>query len=819
MTWWVQFLVASLLQVVHQPSPSEVWQRVEALRSTVRVLYVAAHPDDENTTLLSWLVGERNARAGYLSLTRGDGGQNLIGTEQSPLLGIIRTWELLSARNVDGATQFIASMRDFGYSKTSEETLEIWDRDRALRDTVWIIRSFRPHVVITRFPETGETHGHHLASAILAHEAWDAANDPDMYPEQLLHAETWQPVRLLHNVPSWNLDPAAVSPDWIPVDIGGYGAARGASWGEVSAASRSMHQSQGFGAASRRGPQMEYFTLLEGEPVVGNDILSGVDGTWAMVPGGEDVDEALQRAASAIRPDSAADAIPALVDAWQALNDVTDTQLRDQTQAAIVELIVAADGLVLDARSTASVVAPGQQVDVTYSALSRAGGTGTLEEIVQPAGTIPLPNGQVSLTTHTPFTLTAPLLVGADAQPSTHYWLNNGDHAGHDGVENLADLGLPIGPPSFVAEFRVRYDDQPLIVRRPVRSVWVDPVLGERTRQLQLMPPVTATPTAQSYVVRQGESTRVDLQLRSTGENPETVVRLSLPDGFSARPETHSVSLAAGEQRTISFDIVADDGASPAQVTAVVETGGRDWSSQATEINYPHIPVQWVLRNGSFRVAPLAITVPEIQIGYIAGPGDLVAEGLMSVGADVRVIPAEQFRADDLAGIQTLLVGIRAFNATPALHQSMPAILDWVADGGTLIVQYQTNSRVGPLAGAISAAPIVIGRGRVTDETASIEFLESSHAVFQQPHAIVEADLQGWVQERGLYFAETWDTAWTPLMRMADPDEAPQDGALLVSEHGEGIIVYTGISFFRQIPAGVPGAYRLLLNLVSLGHL
>ena len=819
MTWWVQFLVASLLQVVHQPSPSEVWQRVEALRSTVRVLYVAAHPDDENTTLLSWLVGERQARAAYLSLTRGDGGQNLIGTEQSPLLGIIRTWELLSARHVDGATQFIASMRDFGYSKTSEETLDIWDRDRALRDMVWVIRSFRPHVIMTRFPETGETHGHHLASAILAHDAWQAANDPDRYPEQLTQVQIWQPTRLLHNVPSWNLAPEAVDPAWIRTDIGGYGAARGASWGEVSAASRSMHQSQGFGAASRRGPQIEYFALLEGEPVVDHDILSGVDGRWADVPGGEDVDEALQRAAAAIRPDSAADAIPALVDAWQALNDVTDVRLRDETQAALVELIVAADGLVLDARASASVVAPGQQVQVTWTALSRAGGSGTLEQIVQPSGAGELIETPVALTAHTPWTLTTALQVDANAEPSTHYWLNNGQYEGHDGVDDLTQLGLPIGAPPFVAAFYVQYEEQPLIVRRPVRYVWVDPVLGERTRALQLLPPVTATPGASALVMRRGESTRVDLTLRATGENPDTTVYLQLPQGFSATPETQEVTLAAGEQRVVSFDVVADDVAEPARVRAVVRTGGREWSGQATEIQYPHIPVQWVLQESAFRLTPLDITVPDIQIGYISGPGDLVAEGLRSVGANVRSIPAEQFRTSDLQSMQTLLVGIRAFNASPALHASMPAILDWVALGGTLIVQYQTTSRVGPLAGAISAAPLTIGRGRVTDETAPMEFLVPEHAVFQRPHVIGEADLDGWVQERGLYFGETWDPAWTPLLRMADPGEAPQDGALLVSEHGAGRVVYTGISFFRQIPAGVPGAWRLLLNLVSLGHL
>jgi hypothetical protein len=251
----------------------------------------------------------------------------------------------------------------------------------------------------------------------------------------------------------------------------------------------------------------------------------------------------------------------------------------------------------------------------------------------------------------------------------------------------------------------------------------------------------------------------------------------------------------------------------------VVQTADGEWSGQVTEILYPHIPVQWVLRDAEFRVSPLDITVPNVQIGYISGPGDLVAEGLTSVGAQVRVISAEQFRADDLQQIQTLMMGIRAFNATPSLHQAMPAILEWVAQGGTLIVQYQTNSRVGPLAGPISAAPLTIGRGRVTDETASVEFLDTQHPVFQRPHAIDDGDLAGWVQERGLYFAETWDSAWQPLMRMADPGELPQDGALLVSEHGAGLVVYTGISFFRQIPAGVPGAYRLLLNLVSLGHL
>ena len=813
---WIPALIASFFGVFSPESASDIRHELERLQTTGRVLYIAAHPDDENTQLLAWLASHRGYRAAYLSLTRGDGGQNLIGNEQRDGLGVIRTWELLAARNQDRAEQFIATLRDFGYSKSADETLEFWGRERALRDMVQVIRTFRPHVMITRFPEQGETHGHHLASAQLARLAFSAAADPEVFPEQLVDVEPWQAARLMQNVPTWNLLPENIDPTWITVNVGEYNGVLGASYGEIASRSRSLHRSQGFGWASRRGNYQEYLLPLEGEypddlTTLVDDPLAELGVSWQAQPMGEPVGQALADALNRWRVDEPLAVVEPLLDAWRATEALPDTALAAQTRSRIAELIVAADGLFVDVRTATAAVPAEQTVTLTWEAISRMGATDAVTAVrVLDAVTAGEP---VVLERNVLATGSLDVVPGAETLGS-HYWLHEGAQDAHDGIDDLALVGDPLPSRAWFAELDVEVAGETLTLVRPVRHVRVDPVLGERVRPAQTMPPVAVTPLAGSVMSVSGQPATVRLELAAFVDADDVRVRLELPEGWSSVPAESALSMANGGRSRVDFRVTPAPGAAATELTPVVDVAGASWSWQAPEITYEHIPEQWMVTRSRVRVVPLDVEPPTARVAHVAGPGDLVAESLRQVGVAVEDVSAQDLDAATLAGFDTVLVGIRAFNVEPALHDRMPALLEWVEQGGVLVIQYQTNSRIGPLAGELGPSPMVLGRGRVTDETAAVELL-GDHAILRTPHALTAADFDGWIQERGLYFVESWSEGWTPLMRMADPGEAAQDGALMVHEFGAGRVVYCGLSLFRQLPAGVAGAYRLALNLVA----
>jgi LmbE family N-acetylglucosaminyl deacetylase len=803
-------VLAFLVQVYPQPHAGALLDDLHSLAEPTRVLYVAAHPDDENTQLLSWLVHERGIEAAYLSLTRGDGGQNLIGTEQGELLGVIRTFELLSARALDGAGQFLGTMRDFGYSKTAEETLAIWGEERALRDLVWVIRSYRPDIVVTRFPEQGETHGHHLASARLARQAYALAGDSTAFTEQLAVAEPWQPRRLVHNVPSWNLLPENVDPGWFSVDVGGYSSLLGLAWAELAALSRSRHQSQGFGSAPRRGALVEYFTLLEGEPVVDGDPFALPDSDWAS-RGGSTVSAAVNSAIETFDPRAPASAVPALLDVRRALEDLADLPLAASTRAQVDDLIVACAGLWLDVRSSRDSVTPGETIDVTLDTQARGAVAVELMGIELGGTPVATTSGAIGSAFAT---TTLSITVPSDAPLQTHFWLTDAAGQGHDNLDDLSLVGASYVPP-LIADVTVRVGGEELVVQRPLRHVWVDPVRGERVRPVQVLPPLTVGTDQEALLVRPGEDAVLRASVHAFGDVTAGSVSINVPEGWTATPDHFDITLARGESQTIAIEVEAPEDASVGELRFVASAGGSFSTLRADRIEYDHIPPQYVTRDNAVRVVPATWAPLDRRVLYISGPGDRVAESLAAAGVEVEVVDVAGVGAVDLEPFDAIVVGIRAFNAAPALHAELGRLLERVAEGAVLVVQYQTNSRIAPLVGQIGPAPLTVGRGRVTDETAQVELVANDLGVFEGPNALADADFEGWVQERGLYFAESWDPAWIPLLRMADPGESPLDGALLAARHGEGVVYYTGLSFFRQLPAGVPGAYRLLLNLLA----
>lgn len=790
----------------------ELQIEVARLANTGRVLYVAAHPDDENTRLLAYLANARHLDVAYLSMTRGGGGQNLIGSEQADLLGIIRTQELLQARARDGARQLFTRARDFGYTKRAEEATARWGEAEILGDVVWAIRRFRPDVVITRFTESPPNHGHHTASARLARAAVKAAADPERYPEHLARgAGPWAVHRLMLNVPRWGRSDDDVS-DYLALDVGAYDPRLGLSYGELAARSRTMHKSQGFGSAGRRGPVFEYFETLEG-PKAKDDPLEGVDATWRRLKASPALDAALKEAARALTTATPEAAVAPLARAHGLLDALAKAQPVPrvlEARARVAEAALAAAGLFARATSDRAEVIAGEDVPVTLEVLLRRPAALTLTA-VDGAGP------KTELTAHSPVQRKLQWSVPPDAPVSAPYWLARRTEAARLEVTDPALVGEPEGPPARAVRLTFSGYGATFTVERPVVHTSTDRVHGERVRRVLVTPPATVTPLRDAVMLPRGAARPIAVAVRSAQAKLQAKVRLEVPKGWTVSPAEIPVALAAaGDERTVTFSVTPPAGAAPAWVRPLVEVAARTYDWRRDVVDHPHFPVQVVLRPSGLRLSPVEITPPKGLVGYVPGSGDSVADDLRQVGVEVETLSVDALRTEDLSRFSAIVLGIRAYNVVPDLVAAQPALFAWVKRGGTLITQYNTSSSWRPLEADVAPYDLTIGRGRVTDETARIRFLAPKHPALHTPHEIRAEDLAGWVQERGLYFGQSWDRAFTPLLSMADPGQSAEKGSLLVARHGQGTFVYTGLSFFRQLPAGVPGAYRLLVNLLSL---
>jgi len=784
---------------------------LDRLANTGRVLYIAAHPDDENTRLLAYLANARHLDTAYLAMTRGGGGQNLIGAEKAELLDVIRTEELLAARRTDAASQRFTRMRDFGYSKTATETLAVWGHEQALADVVWVIRSFRPDVLIARFSEQPPNHGHHTASATLAREAFAAAADPARFPEQLERGvEPWQALRLLRNVSHWREDPPP--PDSVPIEVGGYDARLGVSYGELAALSRSQHKSQGFGAAGQRGSIVERFVLVAGAGLE-SDILDGVDSSWARFGApGKAFGDALDRARADLNRDRPENAIPALLAARAAAAALPDVARVRDARHALDRVIAAAAGLFVRAAAARPEVTPNGSLPVTLEVVVGRADAVDVRRVTVPDRhqTAPgkIERGERREISHEVEVRDAPITVP--------YWLAQPSQAGRQTVTDPRLVGAPKGPAALEVEVEIEIGGQAIRLATPVVYAWTDRVHGERIRDVQVVPPATVTPLRDAVLFPGGRPSIVALRVRSASAPLDGEVSLNLPPGWQSQPPAQTLHFdEATREQVVQFTVTPAKDAGAVAVEPIVRVGDESWSYRDDTIDYPHIPVQQVLRPVSVRLVPLDLELPQGTIGYVPGSGDTVADDLRSVGARVDIVDDETLRAGDLGSFAAILVGIRAYNTNPVLHSAHPRLMDYVENGGTVVVQYNTHSRWSPLDTAIGPYPLELGRGRVTDETAAVQLLAPVDPALHRPNRITDADFDGWVQERGLYFGETWDDHYQPLLAIADAGEDPLRGSLLIARHGRGRYVYTGLSFFRQLPAGVPGGYRLLANLLA----
>ena len=806
---------------------SELKLQLNKLNVVGSALYIAAHPDDENTAMLSWLSSGKLVRTGYLSLTRGDGGQNLLGDEKGPLLGVIRTEELLAARRIDGAEQMFTRAIDFGYTKSPQETLTIWNRDAALADVVWAIRRFQPDVIITRFPTTGEGgHGQHTASAILAQEAFTAAADPARFPEQLKYVRPWQAKRIFWNRFSWQrLDPNAPElANDIKLDIGAYNPLLGRSYTEIAAESRSQHKSQGFGSAERRGSVINYFKQTGGEPAK-QDLFEGVDLTWSRYPGGEAVGRLLQQAASTFDETAPQKSIPLLLDAYDALDRLGASSAWapeanpwiDVKRRELLSAIAGCAGLSIDVAAGDSAVTPGGEIPVSVTVVNRSDYPFTLSTVASlyaapgKAPGTPLKNNEPVKTDIT-------IRMPADAAYSQPYWLRKPPAHEMYTVDDQTLIGKPENGPAI--PITVSISDNlmhTLIFTVPAVYRWTDAVRGEQMRDVDVVPEITANLAEQVYLLPDAKPKTVAIKLKNFDGTTSASISLKLPPGWRSVPESVAVSFKAkADEAEARFTVTPPAAESLGSLAAEVTLpGGKVLSYQLTNIEYPHIPAERIFSPAEAKLQRVDLKRRGQRIGYIMGAGDDVDEFLRQAGYDVTMLSDDDLEAGDFGRFDAIVTGVRAYNTRPKMRVAQPKLMQYVEKGGTLVVQYNSTSPQPLLVNPPGPYPFKVTSSRVTVEQAPVTILDPASPLLNTPNKVTAADFEGWVQERGLYFTSDWDKRYQTVLASHDPGEPDNAGGELYARYGKGVFIYTSYAWFRQLPAGVPGAYRLFLNLVS----
>ncbi|MEZ7506544.1 PIG-L family deacetylase [Flavobacterium sp. Arc2] len=809
-------------QQPQKPNSVEIFNQIEKLNFLGSVLYIAAHPDDENTRLISYLSNDVKARTGYLSLTRGDGGQNLIGPQLRELLGVIRTQELLEARKIDGGEQFFSRANDFGFSKNPDETLEIWDKEKVLSDVVWAIRKFQPDVIINRFDHrtAGTTHGHHTASAILSTQSFNLTNDTTVFPEQLKLVQTWKPKRQFFNASWWfygsqeKFD-AADKSNLTTIKTGVYYPNLGKSNQEIAALSRSSHQSQGFGSTGVRGEESEYLELINGEKLNNStDIFEGVDTSWNRVSGGKPIGELLGEIASKYDFSNPSASISDLTKAYLMIQSLNDNHWKALKMGEIEQIIAACSGLYLEAVSLNQEATPGSVVKLKLEAINRSSIDMQLLSVTT------LPN-QKNTVFNTPLKNNSDENITLDFQlPTTieytqPYWLKEKGTVGMYTVADQKNIGIPDIIREVKVIFNVQINGIKIPFERAVVYKYNDNVKGEMYNYLDIVPEVTTSILDHVSFFNNGNKKPIAVSVKAGKDNIKGNLQLELPGNWSVSPESIPFSLdKKGTEQVFYFEVTPPAKPDEAIAKSVVIVDTKRYDKDQVIIDYPHITKQQILKPAEAKFIKLDLKINNQKIGYIMGAGDEVPEGLMQMGYKVTLLNPDEITPAKLESFDVVITGIRAYNVLPSLENKQKILLDFVKSGKTMIVQYNTPD--GSLPADIAPYPLKISRDRVTEENAEVRFLAPNHPILNYPNKITTKDFEGWTQEQGLYYPNEFDNTFTPILSSNDKGESPTNGALLVAPYGKGYYIYTGLSFFRELPEGVSGAYRLLSNMISL---
>lgn len=819
----IQFLIFILIlscfhsahsQPTEVMNSSEIKLAIKKLNVLGSVLYIAAHPDDENTAVLSYFSSGKLLRTGYLSLTRGDGGQNLIGSEQGDLLGLIRTNELLEARKIDGAEQFFTRAIDFGYSKSPEETFTIWDKQKLLFDVVWIIRKFKPDIIITRFPSNGDGgHGHHTASAILAEEAFNLAGDPNKFPEQLRYLNAWQPKRLYWNAwtPLLETRKEELS-KFISIDLGSFNKLLGKSYSEISALSRTLHKSQGFGSSGRRGETLNYFSYILGSKA-DKDLTEDIDLTWNRVQGSQKVQELLLEAEKKFDADDPSKSLPVLVGAYKELSLLPPSYWKEVKINELKNVIRSCTGIWFECISSDKSAALGNQVDLTAGIVNRSSYPITLKSIKL--------NFLDSLLTINKELITGKFIsqnikakMPGNLKFSNPYWLEQSHPEGLYEVKDVTLSGVADFRNEIKCQFTLIFGDTEILYEIPIYYRWTDPVDGEKYSAFNVSPPVSVRLKDKTVVFSNQESKELKFALVSQSNNVNGNVKIILQKDWKIEPSSIPFNLKnKNEEKELSFRIYPPKQNSTTVLSFEIITNNGSSDREIIQLDYKHILPQTYFPKTEIKLVKVDLEKKINSIGYVMGAGDDIPEYLKQIGYDLTLLTDDDLELSSLNNFDAIVTGIRAYNTREKLGSFNSNLMKYVESGGTLIVQYNNNREL--VTDQVGPFPFTISRDRVTEESSPVSLINPNHQLLNFPHKIIPTDFDGWIQERGLYFADRWDPKYETVIGCNDKGESEKSGGLLFAKFGKGVFIYTGYSFFRQLPEGVPGAYKLFVNLIS----
>ena len=795
-----------------KPNAVEIYHQLEKLNFLGSVLYIAAHPDDENTRLISYLSNEKNARTGYLSLTRGDGGQNLIGPELRELLGVIRTQELIEARKIDGGEQFFTRANDFGFSKNPDETLQIWDENQVMSDVIWVIRNFKPDVIINRFDHRspGTTHGHHTASAMLSIEAFDKVNDASFFPEQLQLTTTWQPKRLFFNTSWWFYGSkekfeVADKTNLSKLQIGVYYEQFGKSNQEIAALSRSRHQSQGFGSTGTRGEEDEYLEFLKGESLQDKtNIFEGIDTSWNRVKNGKEIEIILTKVQQNFDFKNPSASVPELLKAYVLIDKLDDLHWKTIKLEEIKKIIVGCTGLYLEAVADNQEVASGSKVKVKLEVINRSvikmNWISKTETKELPFNKVVNDSFEIQIDSDDPFT-----------QP---YYLEKKGTVGMYTVNNQLNIGKPDVITRIPEKFVIEINGITIPFEKNVIYKYNDDVKGEVYQPLDIVPVITSSFQEKVYIFPNGKEKTISIKIKAGKENSIGSIKLEVPQSWKVTPTSIDFLLKnKDEEQMAIFTVSPSKEASEVIIKSIVTVDGKEYDNEKIDINYSHIYKQMVLKPAEAKAIKLNIKTNNEKIAYIMGAGDEVPKSLKQMGYEVTIIKPEEITTEKLQVYDVIITGIRAYNVVTTLAIKQNILLDLVKNGKTMIVQYNTLDDL--VTKDFAPYSLKISRDRVTEENAEVRFLAPNHLILNSPNKITSTDFEGWKQEQGLYYPSEWDKNFTAIISANDKGEKAKDGAILVANYGKGKYIYTGISFFRELPEGVAGAFRLLANMIA----
>jgi LmbE family N-acetylglucosaminyl deacetylase len=863
-------LAASFSSLPAQSSLSgaaEIEQSLYKLNELGTILHIAAHPDDERTAVLAYFARGRHMRTAYLSLTRGEGGQNLIGSEQGAQLGLIRTQELLAARQIDGAEQFFTRAIDFGFTRTADETLQKWGHDRILSDVVWVIRRYRPDVILLGFSGTPrDGHGQHQTSAILGKEAFAAAADPKMFPEQLKYVQVWQAKRLAQaagfggfglgagapaagnggrggrggaaSAPAGIAPPVPEAENGPAADTGAFNPILGYSYEELAVLSRSMHHSQGTGAMRRPGASRATFTIIGGAPAT-KDLFDGIDTTWNRLPGGAAVKAILDQVLRSYVPAHPEQVIPALVQARSLIAAMADP-LAKVKLAELDETIAECAGLFVEAQARQYEAAPGATVNLTATVLNRSNAKVSLEGArVEGIWNQDAPIKPSVLAFNKSTDVAINLTVPANQAYTQPYWLVKPPTADVYKVDDQNLIGLADTPAAARVRVRLNVDGAAIELVRPVHHRYADRAQGERVRPFMIVPAVAVNLPEPVALFPDTTARTVQISVQANVANARGSLRLEVPAGWKAQPPSQDFEIAgSGEERVMKFEVTPPAGETTATLHAIAKVNGRDIESGLQVIAYPHIPPQTLFPMSDVKLVRANIKVTAKKVGYIMGAGDGMPDALRQLGLDVTLLSQSDLEQGDLGRFDAIVAGVRAYNVRADIRANQSRLLDYVKNGGTYVVQYQTGDSPDPTAPQgqqqppnpfnqqlpppvttnLGPYPFFVPGGnkyRITVEEAPLKFPNQDSPLLQYPNHINPKDFDGWVQERGVYFAVQWDKRYQTVLSTQDPGEPPLEGGQIWTRYGRGVYIFSAYSWFRQLPAGVPGAYRLFANMLS----